>query len=102
SSRRRHTRFWSSDVCSSDLEDGQVTIAFDSRSVARQARAYLDLADSRVQSARQEGMPIAFRRVAEHRARAWDLLAEAEALQTAEIGRASCRERGERGRWPGV
>lgn len=65
------------------VEDGQVTIAFDSRSVARQARAYLDLADSRVQSARQEGMPIAFRRVAEHRARAWDLLAEAEALQTA-------------------
>ena len=63
------------------VEDGQVTIAFDSRSVA----ASPGLPRPRGLACAKcppGGMPIAFRR-APSTGRAWDLLAEAEALQTA-------------------
>lgn len=65
-----------------DVAGGQVTIAFDSRSIARQATAYLAEAEERLRAAAREGVPLDYARVAEHSARAVELLAAAETLQS--------------------
>src|SRR5437762_7325592 len=76
SSRRRHTRYigdWSSDVCSSDL--------------ARHRR----LADGR---GRARGVDAELAEAADARAEAQDRPSAGDLIES-EIGRASCRERGE-------
>src|SRR5690606_41636659 len=74
SSRRRHTRFsrdWSSDVCSSDLDDGLCA-------------AFLDL-----------GHEVPAHLVSPHplERMGWGPVAAQADLHEVEIGRASCRER---------
>src|SRR5690606_39932386 len=89
SSRRRHTRFsrdWSSDVCSSDLV---LALQTGEQGPLQQVMAGVDTAMSDL-AARRAGVPL------------WQLLGgPAEAPPVAvyasgKIGRASCRERGER------
>src|SRR5205085_4488695 len=92
SSRRRHTRFdcdWSSDVCSSDLSD------------LRSAEEALDRADAHLErsggEAYTEAEILSFRaslRSTQGRFREAVKLLD-RALAVREIGRASCRERGE-------
>src|SRR5690349_25165119 len=90
SSRRRHTRSlrdWSSDVCSSDLwRSARELLTFDPAKCAADAGLSLSgLAEGDVARA-TESVRVA--------------LAERRAKLDEEIGRASCRERGER--WVGV
>src|SRR5207249_5134519 len=90
SSRRRHTRSkrdWSSDVCSSDLEE----IA-DPGFVRVEARAHVE--PRRLGGDAQVQRPARGRRTVEEAHRV-EQCARAEAGE--EIGRASCRERGEGG-----
>lgn len=64
------------------IDNEYVTLAFDSRSVARQAVAYLDIAEGRMQEAEEQGIPLAFDHIAAHKDEAEKLLAMAERLQT--------------------
>src|SRR5207248_8607315 len=81
SSRRRHTRSygdWSSDVCSSDLVGAAASRL---QRGHRRAEQRVDVAVVRQEVAREEGQGVEVRDRAARAAR--------------EIGRASCRERGE-------
>src|SRR5690606_40068944 len=83
SSRRRHTRFsrdWSSDVCSSDLEEDASDVARELEALLQDWRAHLENAES---------VLIERIRAAEER----DVDREEAMLRAFEIGRASCRER---------
>src|SRR5690606_39579727 len=87
SSRRRHTRFsrdWSSDVCSSDLQDGVEVCASGSAS-----QVLLERMAAAAPPADPHMVERLHRRVLERGA-----AAGARAVWP-EIGRASCRERGE-------
>src|SRR5256885_5026320 len=83
SSRRRHTRLqgdWSSDVCSSDLLLGQRAVDLDEPRLPQHQPALLETAEDLA------GEP------ARHRVRL-DQDQSPLDRQTAQIGRASCRER---------
>src|SRR2546430_9309804 len=87
SSRRRHTRFdcdWSSDVCSSDLSDAQLSAAPRDLHFPREASFPLLLA---------EVLPPALERILFLDADMLVLEDLANLWETPQIGRASCRER---------
>src|SRR5437588_6579540 len=90
SSRRRHTRSlcdWSSDVCSSDLDDFRKTV-MGLKYVGSVMR--LDPGDAEL---RDDDGPALVNGKAALQAKILDIAAAEDRVLAAEIGRASCRER---------
>src|SRR5690606_39437489 len=96
-SRRRHTRFsrdWSSDVCSSDLEDLEA-LAADLRRSGVEASGTLRLTTS-ASFGRQYLSPLLPEFLGRHPRVRLSVSLDDRVQDLVEIGRASCRERGER------
>src|SRR5690606_40873419 len=93
SSRRRHTRFsrdWSSDVCSSDLADFLMQFSGNAYNGEKQVREALEGKRKFVTDVEGE----TFRKMLEDRLFTQREMKWAE-VKKREIGRASCRERGQ-------
>src|SRR5207302_7626354 len=95
--RRRHTRFsrdWSSDVCSSDLNALEEKLNIDNQNI-RQFFENFMTARTLIAQARSQLYPTVGASLSYSASRSSSNLTNAPSANTGQIGRASCRERGQ-------